>query len=701
MNRPELLAPAGSPESLTAAVQCGADAVYLGYGALNARRNAKNFSKEELEEAVRYCRLRGVKVYLTLNTLLTDRELPLAAETAAFASRIGVDAILVQDLGVARLLRDTVPDVDVHASTQMTVCNSDGVRACADLGMQRVVLSRELPAGEIRGICEGSPVEIETFAHGALCMCYSGQCWLSAVLGGRSGNRGLCAQPCRLAFQWPGDKKPSRPLSLKDLSLAGELEELADMGVACLKLEGRMKRAEYVGVITKIYADLLREGRTPTGEEQAQLEAAFSRQGFTQGYYRDKKGPAMFGSRKEGTKDPEELFARIRQEYSRGEHCEVPLYLSVTVQAGEPMTLEAWDGDGYSVRVTGEPPQPARTKPVTEEKLTAQLAKTGGTVYAVQSIEVQIGEGLSVPLSAVNALRREALAALDEARTTPPERRVFPFTPPKKQTGWAGEPDFTLSLRRWEQMSPALLEQAPAMVYLPSGEIADHEKELTDLVKQYPDIRFAVTFPRVCWDREKPALRKELDSAKRAGVTHALLHHIGQLALAGEYGFAPHGDFGLGLCNSLAAEELARLGFVSATASFECRLAQLRDMGKPLDTELIVYGRLPLMLTENCIMKNRGKGCLCEKSPQTLRDRKGEDFPVEQAWGCRNELFNAKTLWLADKAPDWKGLGMRYARLTFLRESASECTRILEAYRTGRGDAPESFTRGLYYRGVE
>ena len=701
MSRPELLAPAGSPEALLAAVQSGADAVYLGYGPLNARRNAKNFSQEELADGVAYCRLRGVKVYLTLNTLLTDRELPLAAETAALAARLGVDAILVQDLGVAKLLRDTVPDVDIHASTQMTVCNADGVRACADLGMQRVVLSRELPAEAIRDLCETSPVELETFAHGALCMCYSGQCWLSAVLGGRSGNRGLCAQPCRLAFQWPGDKKPSRPLSLKDLSLAGELGELAEMGVACLKLEGRMKRAEYVGVVTGIYAALLREGRSPTAEELSQLEAAFSRQGFTQGYYKDRKGPAMFGSRREGTKDPEELFASVRQRYSRGEHCALPLSLSVTVRAGEPMTLEARDGDGHTVRVTGEVPQPARTRAVTEEKLAAQLTKTGGTVYAAPSVEIQLEEGLSVPLSAVNALRREALAAMDGARTAPPERQVLPFTPPARQPGWAGEPDFTLSLRRWAQLSPALLEQGPALVYLPSGEIKAHEEELAALLREYPGIRFGVTFPRIYWDREKPALRKELDSARRAGITDALLHHIGQLALAEEYGFVPRGDFGLGLCNSLAAGELSRLGFASATASFACRLAQLRDLSKPLDTELIVYGRLPLMLTENCILKNRGKGCLCQRSPQTLRDRKGEDFPVEQAWGCRNELFNARVLWLADRSPDWKGLGVRYARLSFLRESPAECARILAAYRAGRGEPPEGFTRGLYYRGVE
>ena len=282
----ELLAPAGSMEAVAAAVQNGADAVYLGYGDFNARRNAKNFSEEEFAAAVSYCHLRGAKVYLTLNTLLTDRELPRAAEVAAQASAIGADAVLIQDLGVLRMRRQTAPDLPVHASTQMTLHNLDGVKMAADLGLTRAVLSRELSRDQIEYICQRAPIEIEVFAHGALCMCYSGQCFLSSVIGGRSGNRGLCAQPCRLKYGWM-DKADAYPLSLKDLSLAGHLRELRRMGVACVKLEGRMKRPEYVAVVTGIYARAIKEDREPTEEELEQLRAAFSRQGFTQGYYLD------------------------------------------------------------------------------------------------------------------------------------------------------------------------------------------------------------------------------------------------------------------------------------------------------------------------------------------------------------------------------------------------------------------------------
>ncbi len=697
----ELLAPAGSPEALTAAVQAGADAVYLGCGPLNARRNAKNFSLEDLARGVEYCHLRGTKVYLTLNTLLSDRELPLAAETAAFASHAGVDAILVQDLGVARLLRDTVPDVDLHASTQMTVHDLDGIKACADLGMTRVVLSRELSRSAIENLCARSPVEIEIFVHGALCMCYSGQCFLSAVLGGRSGNRGLCAQPCRLAFRWPGDKGNSHPLSLKDMSLAGELRELEEMGVACLKIEGRMKRPEYVSVVTGIYAAALREHREPTRQELAELEAAFSRQGFTQGYYNDQKGPAMFGTRPEGTKDPAALFEKARQTYSRGEHKLTPVWFAAQVKKDQPLSVTAWDEAGHTARAQGPVPEAARSRAVTEEQIQTQLAKTGGTVYAAQTVEAEVEPGLSVPMSALNALRREALAGLDEARTALPSRRTLPFTPPERVKGKENPPAFSLAFRRWAQVSREILDQGPALVYLPCDEIAAHEEAVAALVKDYPAVEFGTVLPRVAWDRERPRLEQELAAAQRAGVQSALLGHIGQLSLARDYGLIPRGDFGLGLTNSLTAGELARLGFASAAVSFESKLAQIRDLSKPLDTELLVYGRLPLMLTENCILKNRGRGCHCEESPQSLRDRKGEDFPVEKAWGCRNELFNAKILWLADKKADWQRTGVTYARLSFLRESAKTCARVFAAYRTGRGDAPEGFTRGLYYRGVE
>lgn len=462
-----------------------------------------------------------------------------------------------------------------------------------------------------------------------------------------------------------------------------------------------MKRPEYVSVVTGIYAAALREHREPTRQELAELEAAFSRQGFTQGYYNDQKGPAMFGTRPEGAKDPAALFEKARQTYTRGEHKLTPVWFAAQVKKDQPLSVTAWDEAGHIAKAQGSVPETARSRAVTEEQIQTQLAKTGGTVYAAQTVEAEVEPGLSVPMSALNALRREALAGLDDARTSLPSRRTLPFTLPERVKGRENPPAFSLSFRRWEQVSREILNQGPALVYLPCDEIAAHEEAVAALVRDYPAIQFGTVLPRVAWDREQPQLRKELAAAQRAGVQSALLGHIGQLSLAREYGLTPRGDFGLGLTNSLTAGELARLGFASAAVSFESKLAQIRDLSKPLDTELLVYGRLPLMLTENCIMKNRGQGCHCQETPQSLRDRKGENFPVEKAWGCRNELFNAKILWLADKKADWQRTGVTYARLSFLRESAKTCAQVLAAYRTGQGDAPEGFTRGLYYRGVE
>ena len=329
----ELLSPAGGLDSLIAAVQTGADAVYMGFGAFNARRSAKNFTDEEFASAVAYCHLRGVRVFLTLNTLLTDRELEQAAESLRKASDMGVDAVLVQDWGLLTLAREIVPDVPLHASTQMSLFTLGGANEAAALGLERVVLARELARDEIREICAGCPAEIEVFAHGALCMCYSGQCEMSAVVGERSGNRGACAQPCRLPYGVNGPCRGGHPLSLKDANLSAYLAEMEAMGVACLKLEGRMKRPEYVAVVTGIYRRLLDEKRQPTAEESRRLEQAFSRSGFTDGYWLGKKGPQMFGTRPENAPEPKELFAKAREMYENGrENRKIPVNLRLSVR---------------------------------------------------------------------------------------------------------------------------------------------------------------------------------------------------------------------------------------------------------------------------------------------------------------------------------------------------------------------------------
>ena len=696
----ELLAPAGSPEAVTAAIQAGADAVYLGYGDFNARRNAKNFSLEELASAVSYCHVRGAKVYLTLNTLVTDRELPAAAQVAAQAAEVGVDAVLIQDLGILRMLRQAAPGLAVHGSTQLTVHSLDGVRRCAELGMSRVVLSRELSRDAIEHICLNSPIEIETFVHGALCMCYSGQCYFSSVIGGRSGNRGLCAQPCRLKYGW-GKKADGNPLSLKDMSLAGYLQDLKKLGVKCLKIEGRMKRPEYVSVVTGVYARAIKEDREPTDQELRDLEAAFSRQGFTDGYYQDKKGPAMFGVREEAP-EPRELFAQARSQYQSGELQRVDVILYAMVRSGEPVQVGVQDVDGRVVTASGPVPESARTKPLTAEAVEKQLSRTGGTPYRCARVRALVEPGLSVPVAALNALRRQVLEELTRQRgAAPAAPNVGPFHAGVRYENRKEPPALTLSLRSAGQLTPALCDLKPALVYLPAEELAAHPEAAETALAA--GVRVGVTLPRICWDREREALDQQLSAARSQGVADALVGTLDLIAPARDQGFALRGDFGLPVFNSQAIKELKRMGFASCTASFELKLAQIRDLSKLIDLEVLVYGRLPLMITENCILKNRDGGCRrsCEGQNRLLVDRKGERFPVLRAPGCRSEIFNAKRLYLADKANDYRRVGAWAARLSFTTESAQECLHIARQYLGQERPALDDITRGLYYRDVE
>ena len=687
----ELLSPAGSPESLRAAVQSGAGAVYLGWGDFNARRSAKNFSDEEFADALRYCHERGVRVFLTLNTLLTDRELPRALETATAACRMGVDSVLVQDWGLFDLLRQALPDLPLHASTQMSLFTSGGCREMAADGCERVVIARECSAADTAEICKNCPAEVEVFVHGALCMCYSGQCEMSALIGGRSGNRGRCAQPCRLPYGVNEPAKKSYPLSLKDSCLADRLGEMAEMGVACLKLEGRMKRPEYVAVITRIYARLLAEGRRPTAAEKAELEQAFSRSGFTDWYWQGRHGAGMFGTRPENAPDPKELFAQAKAAYENGDQRTVPVRFACTVRAGAPCTLTAETEDGRAVTVTGPVPEAARSRAVTAEELCQRLRKTGGTAYRCKAVTAEVDEGLSLPASAVNALRRDDLAALTDARTAPPKRRELPVPPPPAGDRAAAAPRFTVSVTTAAQLTPQLLALGPARVYVPLELLA----AFTALPEA--DTEWCAILPRVWRDRDEAELRRWLDHAKALGVTAVLTGNIGHLSLVRDTGLAVYGDYGLNVFNGRALDYLRKKGLSSACLSFELRFAQLRDLPKCLPAEAIVYGRLPLMITENCLIENAG-ACRCDR-PNFLTDRTGAAFPLLPAYGHRTEIQNSRVLWLADR-PEYRRLGLSFARLRFTTETPEECLRVFRDYQAGAAASGE-FTRGLYERGVE
>ena len=684
--RPELLAPAGSPEALRAAAEGGAGAVYLGWGAFNARRGAQNFSQEEFAQAVAWCHIRGVRVFLTLNILLSDRELPEALETARTASRLGVDAVLVQDWGLFDLLRRTLPDLPLHASTQMSVFTSGGACEIASDGCERVVLARECSREETAAICASCPAQVEAFVHGALCMCYSGQCAMSALIGGRSGNRGRCAQPCRLPYGVNEAAGNQRPLSLKDSCLADHLGEMAEMGVACLKIEGRMKSPGYVSAVTGVYARLLEEGRRPTVQERGVLERAFSRSGFTDAYWRGTKGREMLGFRGESAE------AAPAVEAPRREEGRVPVRFTCRVEAGTPCLLTAEDPEGRAVTVSGPVPEAARNRALTPEDLAARLGKTGGTPYRCARVDAYADPGLSLSAAAVNALRREALEALSAARSQPPERREhFPPPPLPELDRSQEEPLFTVSVITAAQLTGGVLDLRPARVYLPLELLAD--------VPSLPETEaeYCAILPRVWRDRDEDLLRRWLDKARTLGVTGLLLGNLGHFPLVRGGGWRLYGDYGLNVFNSRSLAYLREKGLESACLSFELRFSQIRDMKKILPAEALVYGRLPLMITENCLIQNSAS-CRCDR-PNFLNDRTGAAFPLLPAFGHRTEVQNSRPLYLADR-PDWRQLGLCYARLRFTTESPEDCARLCRAYQKGAPAAGE-FTRGLYQRGVE
>ncbi len=692
----ELLSPAGSPESVIAAVQNGADAVYLGLGNFNARRGAKNFTDEEFAKAARYCRVRGCKVYVTLNTLVGDREMRDVVEAARLASDEGADGLIVQDLGMAAAIRRALPDIPLHASTQMSIHNLAGVEAAAEMGMTRAVLARELSLEQIKFITQHASIETEVFVHGALCFCHSGQCYMSALIGRRSGNRGACAQPCRMQYSL-GGRMDDYPLSLKDNCLVDRLQELEDAGVACLKIEGRMKRPEYTAIVTEIYAKALKEHRKPTRAEMERLEQVFSRDGFTQGYFNgDKKD--MFGVRGETDRETEKLFTAARRQYAEGEARRVPIHFYTMCKKDEPIRAVVFDDEGHKCAAEGPVPEEAKRQGLTETYLTDQMIKTGGTPYQVIENRARVDKGLFLPASAINDLRRKLISELSEARAEAPQRRTFSLPPMPKGMQAVGDPVRIYQVRTADQLSEDLAALKPDYLYAPVLTMAQ-DFSLIEPFRAQGTVPVAV-LPRIITDDQLPVIYRALEKLFSLGINEALIGNLGQIVMARKAGMKIRGDFGLNMFNSWSLEVLREAGFLSATASFELRLSQIRDLAKPLPVEAIVYGRLPLMVSDQCVIKNSAGRCSCQ-NPAQMSDRMGSVFPVVQEFGCRNVIYNAHKLYLADKQEDICAAGLWGARLMFTTESPRECVEVAKGYMGQSNYKPNVLTRGLYYRGVD
>ena len=577
---PELLAPAGSPEALRAAINAGADAVYMGASGFNARIGAANFTDEDLLCGIARAHEAGVRVYLTLNTLVYDREISDMLKTAESAYIAGADALIVADLGVASVLKRTFPDLPLHASTQMSGHNLDAARMMAELGFERMVISRETSREDLRIVCRESPIEIEAFVHGALCVCHSGQCLFSSIVGGRSGNRGLCAQPCRLPYSDARGAK-GYPLSLKDLSLAEHLPELIDMGVSSLKVEGRMKPPEYVAGVISIWRRLLDEGRGANAEEMRRLAEIFSRQGFTDGYYVKNIGKNMLGIRTESDKARSASASQNKKASAGCEREPIPAYAERKCRAEDYVAKK---------------PQNRRGK---------GTVKTGVFTFASQ---------------------------------------------------------YTARAARYFDISFVPLDEYEA-------------------ASRSPIPPRGVALPPVIPDGEMARVRRSLEKAKKLGATDVLLGNLGHLPLARELSMTLHGDFRLNITNSETAAALEELGFEDFILSPELTLPRLRDISGR--SSVIVYGRLPLMVTEKCVGKEIGGCKVCERGQTTLCDRMGVKFPVIRIPEHRSLIVNSLPTYILDRPRDIRdGYIVRQTYL-FTVESPREVDAVLAAAASG------------------
>lgn len=723
--RPEILAPVGGPEALDAALAAGADAVYLGIDALNARRNAQNFTLQDLPGLVRRCHVQGTKLYLTLNILMLEAERFELFRAARSACEAGVDGAIVQDLGIAALLRRWAPELHLHASTQMAVHNPEGVRLLSELGFRRVVLARECGKEEIASIVASTDLEVEVFVHGAQCMSVSGQCYMSSVLGQRSGNRGLCAQPCRLSFS---SSVTDYALSLKDMSLMEHVGELQAIGVHSLKIEGRMKRPEYVAAAVTACRDAL-EGKQA---DMDSLRAVFSRSGFTDGYFMQARDESMFGIReKEDVQAAAGVLKELANLYNRpGNRVRrVPVDATLELEAGIPARLTVWDEAGHLVLVTGDVPQTAVTKATDSDTARRGLEKMGGTPYFLRDCVCRQEGGLMLPPSAVNAMRREALEALDERRGTnfpldedeplnfygeqllpDPEAALETHAPSgtvKRASGEAG-PAFFVSGERADQISAQMAEDA-ARIILPAEELLQVLKQRDGTHLGQVRQKLCVELPRMTFHGQE-ALRGTLRALRGYGIQDAAAGNLGSLELAREEGFRVHGSAFLNALNSHAIEQFTRLGINDICISFESSIKntkaiinelQKNDIDHAKKIGVLAYGKLPLMTLRTCPLRIACACGPCKKgeSSASLLDRKGNRLQTSCARGCC-ELLNPVPLYMADRLED-----LRFAdflELRFTKERPEECDAIYEAYRAGRTGTPKavvaSYTRGLFYK---
>jgi len=772
----ELLAPVGSYEALIAAVQNGADAVYLGGKKFGARQYANNFDEEKLKEAVAYCHIRGIKVYVTVNTLVADEELKDFMEYVNLLYNLDVDAVITQDLGVLKYIRESFPDFEVHASTQMTIHNLEGINLLKNLGVKRTVLAREMDLNRIRHIKESSDMEIEVFVHGALCVCYSGQCLMSSLIGGRSGNRGKCAQPCRLPYKLVdletqkeiNSSSGNYILSPRDLNTIENIDKLLKIGVESLKIEGRMKRPEYVAIVVRAYRKAIdmyyEQGKIKIDDDtKKELIQIFNRN-FTKGHILGEKGKELMGFEKPGNRGLEigqvvdfdkrkrrlkikltdvlqkgdgievrnkrienkgirvrkifmnnklveksierntieiefngeaikgdkvfktadiELLSKASETY-KTEDEKIPIFGAIKCKLGEELELYIWDNDNYITKRGKVKVEKAINKPLSADRLEKQLRKLGNTAYKLEEIEINIDANVTIPISDVNNIRREAIESLNTLRSNMNNRIKADFSPMKLDPIVCKETKTDISLTAYvndlEQLKAVLSTDIQTIYY---ANIYDVEKALSMVSKAKKQLIPALN--RITYDGELEVIKEKRDLIIENG--HVLVSNHGQLNMFIGDDINIHTDFSFNIFNSLAAQKLRELNVSNITLSPELNFSQISDLTSKIDDlEIIVYGHLPMMITEYCpvkavVNKEDHKGCnLCSNKKYGLKDRYGIIFPIQKDNACRTHILNSKKLFLLENMEKIVLKNVKNMRLQFTNEDKSEIISIVKAY---------------------
>lgn len=692
-NKLEILSPAGDLDTLIQAVNNGAGAVYLGGKKFGARKNATNFTLEEIKQGVEYAHLSGTKVYVTVNTIVFDDEIPEVVDFIREIYNIGVDAIIVQDIAVASLCRKFFPHLKLHASTQMTVHSSYGVKMCKELGFQRVVLSRELSEKEISDIVKENECETEVFVHGALCVCYSGQCLMSGIIGQRSGNRGECAQPCRLPYKFRDyDGKvahePCYLLSLKDLCLVKEIDRLKRCGVTSLKIEGRMKNREYVSYVTDMY-HRANKGEEISDKDYENAELIFSRSGFTTGYFDDLKGRHMVNINANNDNVyrniPEELLEKCR---NLGEKKKKPVKAYIKAKIGEPLSLKiVYSDEIYGEYTLDQNIEVAKNALLSFDKLTASVSKLGDTFFYLEKLYADFDQDAFIPIKDINLARRECIEQINRQILDidrPKSNVIYNYSVHKNKPS---VPFVNVKVLNREQFNVCIKHSYVNKIFV-DYEAFDKDRAYYLTHKQ----KLVVSLPVIVRDKFKSKINL-------CGVSDVAISNLGHLEFC--KGKNIYGEEGLNIANSISCEEYKALGFNSVVLSPELNLGQISKITSDINKEVIAYGRLALMNSENCLIKTYNGKCGCdERKFFSVIDRKNTEFPVlAHRFNCTNTLYNSQPVYMADRLDEINRSGVDSLRLVFTLESADEVNNILSLYKEKKR-APFDYTRGHFYRGV-